>query len=673
MKIKILLLATIAYATAFMASAQLPLPQRTIGGMQFYYHEVEKKETIYSIARKLGITETDIIKYNPGAEKELKTGQYLFFPVADFASHNKVSHTTENKTGKRVETFTHTVEKGETLYGIAKNYGTTIDDIIAYNPESSAGIKEGQTLQIPQTPTVTNEVDMSHTTDTVSQDTTIIYVTIRQGDTMFSMAKRYNTSIDKLMELNPGISPQNFKSGEVIRIRPNYFTTIEAEKETIVFNTYKVERGDTYFSLARRFGVSVDDLRAANPEMKKLKRGKIIYIPIKKTETVQISPSDLLKDDIKSGESHVIQEIYDSIHVFKDDNNINVALMLPLMLNQQSQSKQARLFTEFYKGFLLAVDTVRMMHCNKRINIFAYDTQDSPSHIDSILKSPAMAEMDMIFTPDDSDQIARIAQYGTENKIAVINSFSLKNDIYNEYPTLFQVNTPQNYLQAKLFDFFDETFRGYDVLFINMPSEEEKEMISELKAHLSAKNISYTTLDINSSLQADTLNQILIPGRKYVIIPTSSSRNILVKSFDAIKRVKLDRYDVNLCMLGHPEWTTYTAEFGSDFHQIDTYFYSRFFNQRDEDAIQDFDEKYHRWYGEYMIYAAPKFGLLGYDTGYYFLTLFMQGKDYNNNFIYEGLQNSFDFARISNWSGFINKSAYFIHFTVFNTIETYIK
>ena len=74
-----------------------------------------------------------------------------------------------------------------------------------------------------------------------------------------------------------------------------------------------------------------------------------------------------------------------------------------------------------------------------------------------------------------------------------------------------------------------------------------------------------------------------------------------------------------------------------------------------------------------MIYAAPKFGLLGYDTGCYFLSLFMNGKDYNNNFNYTGLQNSFDFDRVSNWSGFINKSVYFIHFTVFNTIETIIK
>ena len=51
----------------------------------------------------------------------------------------------------------------------------------------------------------------------------------------------------------------------------------------------------------------------------------------------------------------------------------------------------------------------------------------------------------------------------------------------------------------------------------------------------------------------------------------------------------------------------------------------------------------------------------------------MRDKDYNKNFKFNGLQNSFDFDRVSNWSGFINKTVYFIHFTVFNNIETYTK
>ena len=682
MKIKLLLLVAIICSTIYSAEAQLPLPTRTIGGTQFYYHEVKKKETVYSIAKKLGISEASITKYNPGAAMDLKSGQYLFFPVADFANgNNKVAQQTANSgstaaTGMET-TSTHTVEKGETLYGIAKTYDIAIDDIIKLNPEANGGIKEGQTLKIPQNkkvPEVSDDTKISRESE-VANDTTVIYVTIRPGDTLFSTAKRYNTSIDKLMELNPGISPQNFKSGEVIRIRPNYYTTFKAEKETTEFHTYKIQRGDTYFSIARKFNVNVEDLKAANPDMKKPKRGKTLYVPIKRTATVLVDPasSNVLKEQLSDNDSPIIQEIYDSVHVFNNDSNINVALLLPFMLDRERQSKQAKLFTEFYKGFLLAVDTVRQMHGNKSINVFAYDTRDSKSCVDSILSLPALAKMDIIFTPDDSEQIELIAKYGTEKKIAVINSFSLKNDEYNDFTTLFQVNTPQIYLQAKMLDFFDSTFRDHEVIFINMPSEPEKEMVGELKAHLSAKDIKYSTIDIANTLNADSLSSRLVSGRRYVLIPTSSSRSILHRSINAIKSVKLNRYDVNLCMFGYPEWTTYIAEFGNDFNQVDTYMYSRFFAQHDNKSIHDFDNKFHRWYGEYMIYAAPKFGLLGYDTGCYFLKLFMRDKDYNKNFKFNGLQNSFDFDRVSNWSGFINKTVYFIHFTVFNNIETYTK
>ena len=254
MKLKLLLLIAVILSISMPSSAQLPLPTRTIGGTQFYYHEVQKKETLYSIAKKLGIDKSDIIKYNPNAAEKIKEGQFLFFPVSDFANLSNKA-TTQNAQADASTTaptsFDHIVEKGETLYGIAKNYGVSTEDIIKLNSNANSGIKEGQTLKIPQNAAMQQGQEIAAATETevTPEDTTLIYVTIRPGDTLFSTAKRYNTSIDKLMELNPGISPQNFKSGEVIRVRPNYYTTITTERETTEFHTYEIKRGDTYFSI----------------------------------------------------------------------------------------------------------------------------------------------------------------------------------------------------------------------------------------------------------------------------------------------------------------------------------------------------------------------------------------------------------------------------------------
>lgn len=666
MKWKFTFLAFMLCSTIFCANSQLPLPIRTIGGEKYYYYEVKNKETIYSISNKLGISKEAIIRYNPDAAEGLEKEQLLFFPVIDFIDSS-------NASSDIPRTFAHTVEKGETLYGISKTYGITPDDIIKYNPEAASGIREGEILQIPQISDSENDNEY-YTVEAAPQDTAIVYVTVRYGDTLYSMAKRYNTSIDKILELNPGVSPQNFKAGEVIRVRPNAITHIETERTVTEFYTYKVKRGDTFLSLSKRFDVDIDELRAANPNMDEPKKGEFIYIPVKKNETVLIDPnSTYMRDTLSYNDSPIIQEMYDSIHVIKDDNAINVALMLPFMLDTKKPSTQARLYTEFYKGFLLAVDTISQT-TDKEINIYAFDTKDDMSTLESILADEAIKEMDMIFTPDDNEQITRLAQFGAENKIAIINSFSLKNESYNDYPTVFQINTPQNYLYAKVFDMFDNTFRGCEVIFLHLDSENEKDMIPQLKAHLSAKGINHKTIGITTAaLMPETLDIELEPGKKYVIIPTSGTRNMLVKIFDAIKSVKFDRFDVDLCMMGYPEWVTYLPDFTQYFNQIDTYIYSRFYENTNNSDTQDFERKYHKWYGEYMIYAAPKFGLLGYDTGYYFLEMFAENKDFNFNPKYAGLQNSFDFGRVSNWSGFINKSAYFIHFTVYNTIETVVR
>ena len=92
--------------------------------------------------------------------------------------------------------FTHTVQPGETLFGLSKTYGISIDEIIAQNPEIDGGkLKSGMVLHISQ-PTSGS-----------------IFVKIEPGNTLFSTAKRYNTTVEQIMSENPGISPSNFKAG----------------------------------------------------------------------------------------------------------------------------------------------------------------------------------------------------------------------------------------------------------------------------------------------------------------------------------------------------------------------------------------------------------------------------------------------------------------------------
>ena len=135
-------LAVIILASA-MSQAQNNLPKTTIGGHQFYYYETGANESIYDIAAKLGVTKDYIIQNNPNAADGIESGMTLYFPVneAEEAVSAAISHAPSAQI--------HIVEQGQTLYGLAKKYSITVEDLIAANPGSENGIQIGQKLNIP--------------------------------------------------------------------------------------------------------------------------------------------------------------------------------------------------------------------------------------------------------------------------------------------------------------------------------------------------------------------------------------------------------------------------------------------------------------------------------------------------------------------------------------------
>lgn len=204
----------IALLSSVYIAYSMDMPKKAIGNTEFYCYTVQAKETIFGISKKLNITQEDLMKYNPSIVNGLKKDFILLIPVKliDNKQENTDIVTTESKT------FTHIVEKGQTLYGLAKTYNVSQDAIIALNPDANSGLKKGQILTIPQPETVKNTDTLSVKKD---QNTNIVYHTIGKGETLYSLSKKYNTGIDKILILNPGVSPTNFKINEVIKISPN--------------------------------------------------------------------------------------------------------------------------------------------------------------------------------------------------------------------------------------------------------------------------------------------------------------------------------------------------------------------------------------------------------------------------------------------------------------------
>jgi LysM repeat protein len=180
----------------------------------------------------------------------------------------------------------HTVAKGENVYRIAKRYNTTPEAIYRINPTAKEGINEGEILAIPITD------DQEYNTHVVEKD-----------DTVYSLSKKYNISIETIYLLNPeadkGINiGQILNVGKIIKSNttPIDTTPSEAEKKAVLdslktipteqkiirFITHKVKRKETLYGIAKKYKIKVEDIKKNNKRLysEQIKKKDRIRIPV---------------------------------------------------------------------------------------------------------------------------------------------------------------------------------------------------------------------------------------------------------------------------------------------------------------------------------------------------------------------------------------------------------
>ena len=260
-----------------------------------------------------------------------------------------------------------------------------------------------------------------------------------------------------------------------------------------------MKRGESYASIANDNGITEEELKAANPDLKKVKKGKTITLPKPYTERVTGEMATIPIDELRSYYEPRINDLYDNLVAKRLENEVNIAMILPFQLHKSAPPKQAYLYTDYYKGFLLALDSVSHI-TDKHINLKVYDTQHNLNVTDSILALPELKSMNMIIAPSEPQQLARINAFGKANSVPVLNCFTTKNEDYLDNPYVYQVNTPTDEMMHNVMRWFDEQFKGYNVVFLNASSENDKEMFEKIRTHITRKNYSTTTINVNGDL-----------------------------------------------------------------------------------------------------------------------------------------------------------------------------
>ncbi len=564
--------------------------------------------------------------------------------------NNKVIITTN---GQDNDIFYHTIEPGQTVYAIATMYGIGVEDIYRLNPESREVIKAGDKLRIPQK-------DIATTITAPLSERNYSFHTIQPKETLYSLSKRYDIPATSIIEANPGLSVSTFRIGKTIRIPAvNIEDLPQTEVKTTVKEIeYKVERKETMYRLTRKFNVTSDELISLNPQLKKgVKAGMIIKVPVKSKEAVTQNVSELKEKDVNALLSAPKQ--MDKV------NKLKIALLLPFMTEEVVQSSNTARFIEYYEGLLLAVDS--LSQSGIAVELIVRDTGKGTEKLNQLFREDALKNVNLIIGAVENDQITSIAGFAQKNNIVHVIPFTSKNDDVLSNAHVFQVNTPQSYLYAKASQAAYSMFFDYNIIFVDTYDTDEKaEFIKTFKLELTQKNVPFIDLVYRAESFANDVQTLLVTDKRNVIIPLSGSLSALNKIRSPLRMVveANPQYIVNL--FGYPEWQTYTRETLDDFFVLDTYIYTNFFADNMSNDVSKFYSKYKTWYSKDLINTFPKYGILGFDTGMFFLSsIDKYGLNFENNLNkikYKSIQTGFDFHRVNNWGGFINTNLFIVHY-----------
>lgn len=595
-RLKYLTILLIATLGCWFTTVARDLPVTTIGDKACYVYDVKKGENIYAVARDLKISTRDIIKLNPSAADGLRPGMRLYFPKEILDGENTTDNTTStisgtaavvtkpvervttvtpvneqavdkvNDAGKELLPATYTVKKGESLYGISRRFGLTVEQLVAMNPSAEYGVSNGQVLTINPAATVENEED-----------------------------SQLKTPID-----------------------------------------YSLDKSERRVSATKL--VPVND-------------------PVEENEPILPAYED------------------NEITLTQDVDTVSMAVILPFMLHEGQQNKVAQLFAEFYKGLMLAVDSLDIVPASHHVQIYVYDSASSVDTITSIMRRPELRDVSLIIGPDNESHLQLIAE-SMSPTTTLYNTFNVRSELWHQNRHVVQANIPHAPMLEKAVNEFVTIYNRYTPVFIaRIDGAADKDTFTSLlKQTLDKDGREYKEVTFRNLLSHSDLESLEMDS-SYVFVPVSGSRAEFAKFSEAVRKFGEMRTSSSTRVWGYPDWITFRGEYFTRLCELEATIYTRFYYDDKESESQDFDALYKRTYGTGLMDAAPVQGVLGFDTGMYLLGLL---KDYGKDFAmhltpYIGLQNVLNFSTADN-HGAVNDALMIVTFspdgkTLKSTIE----
>ncbi|KJD33184.1 peptidoglycan-binding protein [Tamlana sedimentorum] len=473
----------------------------TANAQNFSTHRVKEGETVEALAKQYFVTTADIYSLNPDAKKGLQANTILIIPISK-AEKPKVTIVKELQGFKD-----HKAKRKETLYGLAKQYGVTEEDIKKHNTFLYANpLKKGDKIKIP----------VFRVTEVVEEVPETAEYTVLPKEGKWRIAYKFGISVKELEDLNPEMG-EVLKDGQVINV-PN---VKKAEQQVIdeKYSYYKVLPKEGFYRLKLKLGLEQAQLEGLNPGLAEsgLKEGMILKIPF----------SNAVETLTSSGLQAI--NLIDSI---SDFSTKHIAVMLPFRLHRvdfdsvvdtKRSIKSDRYLSaslDFYSGVLMALDSLKTLGVSVKVDV--YDTKGQVSEVTKILNENSFDTVDAVIGPLTTAPFDKVASQLNKMSVPVVSPIGSNLKLHGN---VFQSKPSDELLKSKIINYVKKDSLAKNVVIIS--DSKTADVALELKREFNAAKPVTSRKDKKTGKDEffvikDDIQAVLKPGRNIVFLETSN-------------------------------------------------------------------------------------------------------------------------------------------------------
>ncbi len=596
-------------------------------------------------------TQRKLIKWIITANSYWLTAISIFFTFNSFAQINKDKLVSHN--GKKY--YLHIVTKGETLYGLSKDYNIEVSDIVLENPGAIDGISPGDTIRLPE---AGNTVMKKSGQGSGGGDSSLyIFYKVEPKATMYSLCRQYGVSTAEIDSLNPSLADKGMRAGMILRI-PRHTPTATGKRQGTANAGTQGGRRDT--AREARAYKNLLEQKQDNSTMEGANRNQGNTAMNHDTATPKTTGKLLDKYNIALLLPFMNEDV-DSLSLNK---LVTGAQQFPLL---------SQISCDFYEGAKMALDSAAIQ--GLKINLYVYNipSDSAGGKIDSILKKPVFRTMNLIVGPPSPSHFRQVAAFALKNNIPVVSPLSPESDVIRNNSFVSKAVPSPSTEMEQMCDYIVSHYQSSSIIIVHNPDASNNNNFETVKKRLT------TALSINEprtdSLYVvnytDDLNELgkKIDDNKFnLIIAPYQDASFVTKFLNQLANSKYARND-SIAVFGMNNWASMDV---LDVNNLDTlhlhypaYEYTDYANRTNIRLLQKFRNQFYSEPGSYA--------LQGFDVMYYYLTMLKKyGTALQENLPanpYRGVHTAFDFYKPNPSGGFENKAIYMLEYRNYTLVK----